>query len=54
MPNVFWSSVNLTGNQTTTKTSSSGNAFWSSVNLTGNQTDAKADGDRPGFGAVSI
>ena len=35
----FWSSVNLTGNQTVLAPLVHGHAFWSSVNLTGNQTE---------------
>ena len=34
----FWSSVNLTGNQTNARGADLYNPFWSSVNLTGNQT----------------
>ena len=36
--NLFWRSVNLTGNQTTTGGRSMTGWFWRSVNLTGNQT----------------
>ena len=35
---AFWSSVDLTGNQTTVGLESPELAFWSSVDLTGNQT----------------
>ena len=35
---MFWSSVNLTGNQTDEGYRETLNKFWSSVNLTGNQT----------------
>ena len=38
----FWSSVNLTGNQTVLAPLVHGHAFWSSVNLTGNQTITSA------------
>ena len=34
----FWSSVDLTGNQTAERIDDLGAAFWSSVDLTGNQT----------------
>ena len=34
----FWSSVDLTGNQTLEKMGEFDGAFWSSVDLTGNQT----------------
>ena len=36
----FWSSVDLTGNQTIMYLVESGESFWSSVDLTGNQTIA--------------
>ena len=35
---MFWSSVNLTGNQTAFRRRRRSIVFWSSVNLTGNQT----------------
>ena len=35
---MFWSSVNLTGNQTSNTYPNAQTLFWSSVNLTGNQT----------------
>ena len=35
---VFWSSVDLTGNQTQNERKSAIDMFWSSVDLTGNQT----------------
>ena len=35
---VFWSSVELTGNQTFTALPTRESMFWSSVELTGNQT----------------
>ena len=34
----FWSSVDLTGNQTASFACWANDAFWSSVDLTGNQT----------------
>ena len=34
----FWSSVDLTGNQTNAAKRYAGLQFWSSVDLTGNQT----------------
>ena len=34
----FWSSVDLTGNQTFLDKSNLAGVFWSSVDLTGNQT----------------
>ena len=37
----FWSSVDLTGNQTRLRRSLSRLRFWSSVDLTGNQTEAR-------------
>ena len=37
----FWSSVNLTGNQTVCRHGLIDCPFWSSVNLTGNQTGTK-------------
>ena len=38
---LFWSSVDLTGNQTGHLGAAAVCAFWSSVDLTGNQTDEK-------------
>ena len=35
---MFWSSVDLTGNQTTAAPKRDAAGFWSSVDLTGNQT----------------
>ena len=35
---VFWSGVDLTGNQTVPDIEQSGVRFWSGVDLTGNQT----------------
>ena len=35
---LFWSSVDLTGNQTRTIVQPTQSLFWSSVDLTGNQT----------------
>ena len=51
---LFWSSVDLTGNQTLNRALDERHRFWSSVDLTGNQTrvDGKLDASR--FGAVSI
>ena len=43
MIDAFWSSVNLTGNQTGIPPEYRWMQFWSSVNLTGNQTDSKED-----------
>ena len=51
---LFWSSVNLTGNQTKNYAIRLAEMFWSSVNLTGNQTHIKYIGKAVGFGAVSI
>ena len=51
---VFWSSVNLTGNQTIARGVNADVVFWSSVNLTGNQTVYDPGYKDPGFGAVSI
>ena len=39
--NLFWSSVDLTGNQTVSGVAPIGIPFWSSVDLTGNQTRAE-------------
>ena len=36
---AFWSSVDLTGNQTGMRFVITNSGFWSSVDLTGNQTD---------------
>ena len=40
---MFWSSVDLTGNQTQRQHLTSPHTFWSSVDLTGNQTPAYFD-----------
>ena len=37
-PDLFWSSVDLTGNQTIATKDCTTEVFWSSVDLTGNQT----------------
>ena len=50
----FWSSVDLTGNQTAAVEVPEAMPFWSSVDLTGNQTFARAIGAYLRFGAVSI
>ena len=50
----FWSSVDLTGNQTAINLTNSSTMFWSSVDLTGNQTKAISFDIEKGFGAVSI
>ena len=52
--NLFWSSVDLTGNQTVATKDCTTEVFWSSVDLTGNQTKIEAQGEADGFGAVSI
>ena len=44
LPHRFWSSVELTGNQTKIHCFGMNLLFWSSVELTGNQTDCKALG----------
>ena len=51
---MFWSSVDLTGNQTRLGGVTFEQAFWSSVDLTGNQTSDHVRRRRQGFGAVSI
>ena len=40
LPHRFWSSVELTGNQTSPTLKVTYVLFWSSVELTGNQTNA--------------
>ena len=50
----FWSSVDLTGNQTQTARIGAILQFWSSVDLTGNQTGAAHAVGIDRFGAVSI
>ena len=54
MTRRFWSSVNLTGNQTYLGVGNDAVKFWSSVNLTGNQTEADDGFSLASFGAVSI
>ena len=51
---LFWSSVDLTGNQTKRKDGKGWTLFWSSVDLTGNQTYSHRDNGFLSFGAVSI
>ena len=50
----FWSSVDLTGNQTLDGRLELFLLFWSSVDLTGNQTVYACDTYPESFGAVSI
>ena len=50
----FWSSVDLTGNQTLWSHTHHEKQFWSSVDLTGNQTVYACDTYPESFGAVSI
>ena len=51
---LFWSSVDLTGNQTRAEVYDDTYAFWSSVDLTGNQTGCRRACRAVRFGAVSI
>ena len=51
---LFWSSVDLTGNQTDNRMDYWEGQFWSSVDLTGNQTITDVMHAELGFGAVSI
>ena len=51
---MFWSSVDLTGNQTFDAEKRTVHLFWSSVDLTGNQTLYDAAVALIRFGAVSI
>ena len=51
---MFWSSVDLTGNQTFWRGGMFLVSFWSSVDLTGNQTMLLSVRRLLGFGAVSI
>ena len=51
---MFWSSVDLTGNQTPHAARRAHPPFWSSVDLTGNQTKRRARRCALRFGAVSI
>ena len=50
----FWSSVDLTGNQTSKSGKEYVQEFWSSVDLTGNQTVDLQEWLLTRFGAVSI
>ena len=50
----FWSSVDLTGNQTDRSDRNVAELFWSSVDLTGNQTNHVHVVFAMRFGAVSI
>ena len=50
---LFWSSVELTGNQTFIGADIPSDMFWSSVELTGNQTAIHELLQFLGFGAVS-
>ena len=50
----FWSSVDLTGNQTKVYMVNYDVLFWSSVDLTGNQTLLGTGERLASFGAVSI
>ena len=45
----FWSSVDLTGNQTMVDVEPHNDVFWSSVDLTGNQTKRYVFGHNLGF-----
>ena len=49
----FWSSVELTGNQTLRRSKRALRTFWSSVELTGNQTRLGMSRRLRRFGAVS-
>ena len=51
---LFWSSVDLTGNQTEDIQDEMLAMFWSSVDLTGNQTQKARPCLSRSFGAVSI
>ena len=53
LPQWFWSSVELTGNQTQMQGRNLQPRFWSSVELTGNQTGKRIHGEGGSFGAVS-
>ena len=50
----FWSSVDLTGNQTNQCLHNDSAQFWSSVDLAGNQTPRARTTPRSCFGAVLI
>ena len=54
MTSSFWSSVDLTGNQTAGIEPDAAQGFWSSVDLTGNQTVVVVNELKKCFGAVSI
>ena len=45
---MFWSSADLTGNQTIDSVNANVNEFWSSADLTGNQTEPLHEGGLPG------
>ena len=49
---MFWSSADLTGNQTTDTVIAAQLEFWSSADVTGNQTQGSWVGDRGRFGSV--
>ena len=51
---LFWSSADLTGNQTSEIISNLTIEFWSSADLTGNQTAEGRAREANGFGAVPI
>ena len=51
---LFWSSADLTGNQTGGFRFVRAVAFWSSADLTGNQTGAALLSRWEGFGAVAV
>ena len=51
---MFWSSADLTGNQTFTVSVSDDYWFWSSADLTGNQTADRSTYGTSSFGAVPI
>ena len=50
----FWSSADLTGNQTNANSEKIAELFWSSADLTGNQTLEDLLGLKASFGAVPI
>ena len=50
----FWSSADLTGNQTNANSEKIAELFWSSADLTGNQTVYTIMHHKEGFGAVPI
>ena len=49
----FWSSVELTGSQTSQNSGMTEIVFWSSVELTGSQTIIRTKYGKERFGAVS-